>query len=90
MTENIKDNNPYRDFTALQLAMARFYLSAALADLANTAAVLADAIDPDSEASPMAEELFRSLRELCLSEEEQAAVATLAADLDAQLPLSLA
>ncbi len=88
MTENIKDDNPYH-FTALQLAMARFHLGAALVDLTNTAAVLADAIDPDSEAATVAEELYRSLRELCLSEEEETAVAALAAKLDAQLPLSL-
>ncbi len=89
MTASIKDNNPYHHFTALQIAMARFHLGSALADLANTAAVLADAVDPDSEAATVAEELYRSLRELCLSEDEQAAVAALAAKLDAQLPLSL-
>ncbi len=90
MTQDTKDSNSHAHFVALQLAMARFYLSGALADLADTAAVLADAVDPDSEAAPMAEELHRSLRELCLSEEEQVAVAALAAKLDAQLPLSLA
>ncbi len=89
MTQDTQNNNSYTHFMALQLAMARFYLSGALADMADTAAVLADQVDPDSEAAPMAEELVRSLRELCLSEEEQAAVAALATKLDAQLPLSL-
>ncbi len=89
MTQDTKNGNSYTQFMALQLATARFYLSPALADLADTAAVLADQVDPGSEAAPMAEELVRSLRELCLSEEERAAVATLAVKLDAQFPLSL-
>lgn len=74
MTEN---SNLEPNFASPMMTLARFYLGPVLTDLAANAASLADAVDPDSEAMPMAEALFRSLQELCLSKEHQAAVAKL-------------
>ncbi len=91
MAVNKENNNSDPNFTAamLQLMLARFYLGPVLSDLSANAAALADAVDPDSEAAPMAEALFRSIIDLRLSEEELAAGATLAASLNAQFPLSV-
>ena len=88
---NSKHAGLYAAMSAIEIFKAKYLLANPLAELLDTAEVLADFVDPDDEAgTEMAETLLRKLTELQLSESELRVVSDAGFALDAQVPLALA